>query len=119
MKEISHTSALSAKSSFGNWFVFAFVFEHLLGIREGVRSWRDSVDEGKLVLMFTVTVCPNLGGAFCFPVVGVLATIQLVRLEPAPQLSSFIYPFNETSLKCLAGEAELKDMSLPAGNSLQ
>lgn len=48
-----------------------------------------------LVLAFKeVTVCPDLGGAVCVAIMGVLATIQPRPLEPAPQWSSFIYPFN-------------------------
>lgn len=74
-------------------------------------------DEEKLVLVLKeVTVCPNLDGALWrFPVRSVLAAIQPGPLGLAPPLSSFIYPFNKTSLSCLAG----KDMSLPAGNSLE
>lgn len=66
-----------------------------------------------------ITVCPNLDGAMCSPVMGVLATIQPGPPGQAPPLSLFIYPFNKTSLKCLVAEAESKGMSLPVGDSLQ
>lgn len=45
MKEISPASALSAKTSCGQCLVSVFVFEHLLGAGDGVRSWRGSIDE--------------------------------------------------------------------------